>query len=179
MTKEEQFVVNPLVEWFKNQKAQWTVRRPAYGTSATGWDLEIRRNKMDLLIEAKYIDSPFLSSFNGLVTAPLANRPQRWMATNYRSWCYHVCWAIGARSAMQNVYQILFDYLMRNPVFWKHYAKDLCMKYVFFVENGKVARIPFMTLLRIAKRYAREAENRSLRDRRLVAEELMSTYKHS
>ncbi len=64
MTKEEQFVVNPLVSWFKSQKAQWTVRRPAYGTAATGWDLEVRRNKMDLLIEAKYIDGPFLSSFN-------------------------------------------------------------------------------------------------------------------
>ena len=154
------------------------MRRPAYGTSATGWDLEIRRNKMDLLIEAKYIDGPFLSSFNGLVTAPLANRPQRWMATKYRSWCYHVCWAIGSRCAIQNIYQILFDYLARNPVFWKHYAEDVRMKYVFFMQHGRVTKIPFMTLLRLAERYEREAVGCDLRKRRLIAGELMSKYEN-
>lgn len=84
MTLEERFVVRPLLRWFKRQKAQWTVVNPRYGSSATGWDLEARRKNQDLLIEAKYIDGPFLASFAGLVAAPLANRPQRFMVRKYR-----------------------------------------------------------------------------------------------
>lgn len=63
ITKEEKFVVNPLIRWFKRQDAAWHVYKPSYGTSATGWDIEARRKNQDLLIEAKYIDGAFLASF--------------------------------------------------------------------------------------------------------------------
>lgn len=79
LTKEELLVVNPVIRWLKQQQADWHIRKPKYGSSATGWDIEARRNKMDLLIEAKYITGPFLASFTGLVTAPLAKRRQRFM----------------------------------------------------------------------------------------------------
>lgn len=173
MTQEEKFVVDPLVRWFKNQRVQWRIHRPAYATSATGWDIEVRRKNLDLLIEAKYISGPFLSSFTGLVTAPLAKRRQQLMVRKYRSRSYGVCWAIGAEYAMRNIYQILLDYLARNPVFWKHYSKDLRMMYVFFVENGKVTRIQFTTLLRLAEQYSKQVGDCLLRKRRLFAEELM------
>lgn len=181
INKEEQFVVDPLMRWFESQQAPWEVQKPTYNTSATGWDIEARRKNCDLLIEAKYITGPFLASFAGLVTAPLANRPQHFVKSKYRGWSYGVCWAIGAGKPLKGVYQILFDYLARNPILWKHYAQDLRMKYVFFVKNGKVTRIPFTTLLRLAERYAEEVANRSLREgqkleRRLIAERLMSRY---
>jgi hypothetical protein len=57
MTKEEQFVVKPLLKRLRKQKAQWEVHRPKYGTSATGWDIEARRKNLDMLIEAKYLVS--------------------------------------------------------------------------------------------------------------------------
>jgi len=59
MTKEERFVVRPLVRWFGNQQAHWEIKQPRYDTSATGWDIEARRKNCDLLIEAKYITGSF------------------------------------------------------------------------------------------------------------------------
>ncbi len=100
------------------------------------------------------------------------------MATKYRSWCYHVCWAIGTSYVQRNVFQIIFDYIARKPVFWKHYAKDLRMKYVFLVKDGRVTKLPFTTLLRLAERYAKGAVGCDLRKRRLIAEELMSKYEN-
>jgi hypothetical protein len=84
MTKEDRFVVDPLMRWFEEQK-RWTLHKPSHGTSATGWDIEARRKNQDLLIEAKYIAGPFLSSFAGLVTAPLVKRAQRSVVRKYRS----------------------------------------------------------------------------------------------
>ena len=179
MTKEEQFVVNPLIRWFGHQNATWRIHKPRFGTAATGWDIEARRNKMDLLIEAKYIDGPFLASFTGLVTAFLANRPQRFMATKYRSWCYYVCWAIGTNYMQRNIFQILFDYIARNPQFWKHYAEDVRMKYLFFVQNEQVTRVPFLRMLCLAEQYAERAKGKSLRERRAIAGTLMSKFRPS
>lgn len=178
-TKEEEYVVNPLIRWFKRQDAQWQIYKPAFGTAATGWDIEARRNKLDLLIEAKYIDGAFLASFTGLVTASLAKRPQHFMRSKYRSWCAYVCWAIGTNYTSRNVFQILFDYIARNPQFWRHYAEDVRMKYVFFVQDDQVARVPFLALLRQAELYAQRAVGKSLAERRQIAGTLMSKFRPS
>ncbi len=175
MTNEDRFVVNPLIRWFKEQKADWTIRKPSQGTYATGWDIEATRKNQDLLIEAKYIAGPALSSFAGLVTAPLAKRAQRGMVRKYRSWCHGVCWAIGINPP-RNIFQILFDYIARNPKFWKHYGEDLRMKYIFFVRDGDVTRIPFTAFLRITKLYAARSGGKTLAARRRIAKELLSTY---
>jgi hypothetical protein len=178
VTKEEELVVNPLVQWFQNQRADWKFYRPRHGTSSTGWDLEARRKNLDLLVEAKFIDGPFLSSFAGLVVAPLANRPQHFMKTKYRGWSYGVCWAIGTSRDQRGVYQILLDYLARNQNFWEHYCKDLRLKYVFFVKDGKVAKVPFTDLLTIAVTYGKKANGKTLKERRAFAEALMRKYEY-
>jgi hypothetical protein len=66
--------------------------------------------------------------------------------------------------------------MARNPVFWKHYSKDVRMKYIFFVQDGKVTRIPFAAFLRIAKPYAAHARSEKLAARRSIAEDLLRTY---
>ena len=180
MTKEELLVVNPLFQWFQQQKTKWKLRKPKYATSSTGWDLEASRKNQDLLIEAKFIDGrSFLSSFTGLVTAPLANRPQHFMKRKYRSWSHGICWAIGTSYQKRNIYQILLDYFARNPKFWKHYCEDLRLKYVFFVRDGKVAKVPFAHLLDIAISYKKKANGKELEERRSIAEELMAKYKYT
>ena len=174
MTKEEKFVVYPLYKWFKEQKAGWKLYKPKYGTSATGWDIEAQRKNKDLLIEAKFIDSAFLASFTGMVTASLANRPQHFMKRKYRGWSHGICWAIGTSYPQRNIYQLLFDYLVRNLHFWKHYAADLKMNYVFFVVNGVVTRIKFDKILLLAKLYKTKTNRKNLAERRNVAEKLMT-----
>ena len=171
MTKEVKFVVNPLINWFKKQKANWKLYKPNFGIAATGWDIEAQRKNQDLLIEAKYIDGPFLSSLNGLVTAPLVNRPQHLLKKKYRSWSYRICWAIGASYKSRNIYQLLFDYFSRNLIFWRHYEKDLRVKYIFFVNEGKVAKIKFSKFLNMAKAYKTRGIN--LEQRRKTAELLL------
>lgn len=172
MTKEEKFVVNPLIKWFKNQKANWKLYKPNFGTAATGWDIEAQRKNQDLLIEAKYIDGPFLASLNGLVTAPLANRPQHLIKRKYRGWSYGICWAIGTNYAQRNIYQLLFDYFIRNLSFWNHYDQDIRMKNIFFVKNGQVARVSFSKFLNQSKSYYKDAKGKSLAERRIIADEL-------
>jgi hypothetical protein len=171
--REQRLVVKPLLQWLKRQKARWKLVKPKYGTSATGWDIEARRKNQDLLIEAKFITGPFLASFASLAAAPLARRPQRFVASKYRSWSYNVCWAIGASYREANLYQILLDYLSRNLTFWKHYQKDLRLKYVFFVRNGRVARVRFVSILKIAVWYKKAAEQAGLHERRQIANKLM------
>lgn len=179
-TKEETYVVKPLIGWFQRQKANWEFYRPSHGTSATGWDLEVRRKNQDLLVEAKFIDrQSFLGAFAGLVVAPLANRPQRIMKTKDRSWCHEICWAIGiAPNDKRDVYQMLFDCFARNPIFWNHYCKDLRLKYVYFVRSDKVARVKFAELLDIAVSYSEKANGKKLLERRAIANELMEKYKY-
>ena len=173
MTKEEKFVVYPLIRWFKSQKADWKLHKPRYGTAATGWDLEASRKNKDLLVEAKYINGPFLASFAGMITAPLANRPQHFIVRQYRGWSYSICWAIGANYAQRNLYQLLFDYFARNLHFYKHYVRDLRIKYIFFIENGKVARVTFDKILLRANLYKFRASRKDLSERRKVANELI------
>ena len=173
MTREEKFVVNPLIRWFKRQKVKRRLYRPRYGTAATGWDIEARRHNQDLLVEAKYIDGSFLTSFNGLVTAPLANRPQHFTMRGYRSWSYGICWAIGSNYAQRNIYQLLLDYFIRNLSFYEHYVHDLHMKYIFFVKNDKVAKISFPRILKASSRYRMTAVGKALKERRAVADKLM------
>jgi hypothetical protein len=173
-TREEKYVVRPLLRWFRGQRAPWSLRTPRHGTSERGWDIEARRKNQDLLTEAKYIDGPFLSSFSGLVAAPLARRTQHFMSRKARSWSYAMCWAIGASHPENHVYQILLDYLARNLKFWDHYRKDLRLKYVFFLRRNLVARARFSDLLGVARRYAEEtATNDRLDYRRSVAGHLL------
>lgn len=182
MTKEEEFVVIPLDQWFQKQKAAWRVHKPKHGTSETGWDLEVNRKNQDLLIEAKFIDKqPFTSAFAGLVMAPLTKRPQKHtMKTKDRSWCHYICWAIGiAPDDNRDIYQMLFDYFDRNLVFWKHYCKDLRLKYIFFVKDRKVSKVPFAALIDIASHYGTKAAGAKLKERRSLAAELMSKYEYS
>jgi hypothetical protein len=173
-TKEEKYVVKPLIRWFRRQEARWTIRTPGYGTSERGWDIEARRKNQDLLIEAKYIDGPFLSSFSGLVAAPLASRVQHFMRRETQSWPYRVCWAIGTPHTEDRLYQILLDYLARNLKFWGHYHKELRVEYVFFVRRNSVARVRFRDLILVASTYAREvSDNDQLHYRRSVADHLL------
>ena len=51
------------------------------------------------------------------------------------------------------LYQILFDFMGRHSGFWAHYGEDLRMKYIFFVQEGKVTRIPFADFLVMTQRY--------------------------
>ena len=179
MTKEEEFVVKPLLQWFERQKPNWKLHKPQHGASSTGWDLEARRKNQDLLVEAKFIDGPFLASFAELVTAPLAKRPQHFMKRKYRSWCHGICWAIGSNYETRNIYQILLDYFARNPVFWKHYCKDLHAKYIFFVKGNRVARVSFTDMLTIADIYMDKTGGARLAERRSVAAELMKKFRFS
>lgn len=171
---EREYVVKPLINWFKKQKTNWDLYLPENATAQTGWDLEARRKNLDLLVEAKYVTGPFITSFSRLVTSPLTNRAQHFMKIKSKSWCANVCWAIGSNYITRNVYQLILDYFVRNPSFWKHYCEDLNVKYIFFVKDDKVARIPFKRLLDIAEIYDEEATGKGRNERREIAGKLMN-----
>ncbi len=50
------------------------------------------------------------------------------------------------------------------------------MKYLFFVQNGKVTRVPFAVFLRLAERYAQTATDKWLAERQVIANTLMSKF---
>jgi hypothetical protein len=167
MGDETRLVVRPLVRWFKEQKADWKVRPPKHETAERGWDIVARRKNYDLLIEAKYMAGPSISSFAGLVSAPMADR-------KYPSSSYGVCGAIGIEPT-RNIYQVLFDIMARNLRFWKHYGVDFRMKYIFFVQDRKVMKMPFADFLSIAKLYAASAKGKTLKQRRQIAKNLLTS----
>lgn len=172
MNKEDELVVKPLKKWFESRKANWTVRVPDYPTSATGWDLEVQRKNQDLLIEAKYINGPFASSIAGLTCAVLFNRPQKLLKRKYRSWNHGICWAVGT-SYKGDIHQPLFDYLSRNLKFWVYYGKYFKMKYVFFIQDEKVIKVPWSKLVSAVKEYASSVGIKStLKNKRLAAKNL-------
>lgn len=187
MTKEEKFVVDPLGAYFldpKRSDANWTIRhRPRFGTSATGYDLQVERKNQVLLIEAKYIRGPFAAALAGLVIAPLSNRPEKMRSEKKKSWSSVTCWAIGCgyqggkrdqKYKMSGIYQILLDWLIRNLEFWGCYSKTLKVKYIYFVDNRKkVARISFKKIINLAALY-KTSSDKPLHERRLVAEDLLS-----
>ena len=170
MNKEHEFVIKPLLKYFKNNKNNWKVHTPDYPTSATGWDIEARCKKFDLLIEAKFMGGPFISKLNGLVTAPLVKRKCQLPKSTKPSF---VCWALGAKNMKRNPYQLLLDYFVRNPKFWVHYQKDLNIKYVFIVNNGEVTRIDFTKFLEVISKYKKLSENVKLVGRREIANNLI------
>jgi hypothetical protein len=184
MTKEERFVVNPLERYFLDPKrsgAKWSIRHRPLGRSATGWDLQVERKNQVLLIEAKYIRGAFASALAGLIIAPLTKKTEKMKSRKKKSWSSVICWAIGCgyvagkrnlKYKMSGIYQILFDCLARNLEFWKCYSKTLKVRYIFFVDNGKVAKISFNNILNRAGRY-KSSSNKSLRERRLIAEVLL------
>ncbi|MDO8594196.1 MAG: hypothetical protein Q7R93_01635 [bacterium] len=189
MTKEERFVVNPLEKYFRDSRrsgATWeTKHRPSFGKSSTGWDLQMERKNQVLLIEAKYIQGPSASAFAGLTTAPLVYRREKMKSKKKKSWSSVVCWAIGCgytggrrnlKYKMCGMYQILFDFLARNLEFWKCYSKMLRVKYIFLVDNGRVAKINFLKIINISRRYKTSAD-KSLEERRLIAEKLLKNLK--
>jgi hypothetical protein len=161
MTKEEKFVVNPLEKYFKEFKrsgAKWKIKDKSKGRSEKGWDLQVERKNQVLLIEAKHRRGPFASILAGLTAAPLTNRPEKMKRNLYRSWAARVCWAIGRgtrdKHNMSLNYQNLFDYFARNLKFWRCYSKILKVKYIFFVDNEKVAKIGFVKMVNLAERYS-------------------------
>ena len=187
------------MRWFKDQEDDWGLYKPAYRAAARGWDIEAKRKKDYLLIEAKYISGPSIAALAGLVAAPLANRALRFKIPecNERAgikppaklmpWC---CWAIGInppgqvgsevfKSTTRNMYQILFDFMSRNSKFWKHYGEDLRMKYIFFVEKGEVTKIPFTDFLSMTKQYVEltTADGKKLKERRNIAGDLLNEYR--
>jgi hypothetical protein len=179
--REDRLVVTPLIDWLKKQKPGWIIDKPKYPTSARGWDIEARRRNEYLLIEAKYIAGPAIAAFAGLVAAPLAKRALRLNIPALEPWC---CWAIGInppgpvgsevrKATTRNMYQILFDYMARNSKFWKHYGKDLRMKYIFFVQKEEVTSILFTEFLRMTKLYTDRAHGKRLKERRQIAEDLL------
>jgi hypothetical protein len=188
MTKEEKFVVKPLEKYFRNPNhsgAKWIIKhRPEYGTSATGWDLQVERKNQVLLIEAKYIRGPFAAALAGLVIAPLTNRREKMRSKKKKSWSSVACWAIGCgyekggrakKYKMSGIYQILFDYLIRNLKFWEHYSKLLKVKYIFFVDKGKVSKVGFDKIIKLADKY-KFSVNKPLHEKRLIADGLMKFF---
>ncbi len=181
MTQEEEFVVNPLVKYFGNHGrsgAGWSTRsKPKFGSSATGWDLEVERKNQVLLIEAKYIRGAFASAFAGLVIAPLSKRPEKMKSGKYRSWASVVCWAIGwgHKEYKNDIYQILLDYLSRNLKFWEYYSKTLKVKYIYFVNNKKVAKINFDKIIKLSNKYKSSA-NQSQPERIKIAKKLLKNH---
>lgn len=185
MNPEAKFVVNPLEKYFLDYErsgARWKIKdRPKHPSSATGWDLQVEHVNRVLLIEAKYIKGPFASALAGLTISPLVNRPEKMKRDLYRSRFAIVCWAIGCgyqrgervkKYKMSGIYQILFDCFARNLKFWKYYSKILKVEYIFFIDNGKVAKISFIKIINLAERY-KSFINKSLHERRLAAEKLM------
>ena len=186
MTKEEKFVVDPLEGYFLDTKrsgAKWKTKdKPKFGSAATGWDLQMERKNQVLLIEAKYIMGPAVSALAGLVIAPLSNRPEKMNSGKKKSWSSVICWAIGCgyeknnKYKMSGFYQILFDYFARNLKFWRSYSKTLKVKYIYFIDNKKVAKISFDDVIKLASKY-KPFTNKSLHERRLVAEGLLKNLK--
>lgn len=175
MTKEQQYVVNPLARWFQAQKVNWKIYKPFHEKSETGWDIEVRRKNQDLLIEAKYIHRSFISSFAGLVVAPLSKRPQHLMKGKYRSWSHGICWAIGSSRSMKGIYQILFDYFARNLQFWDAYGKLLKMKYIFFIEKDTVKKVMWKKFLKLSIKYSQQVrDSTKLAKRRHIAADLIN-----
>jgi len=178
MTKEEQFVVNPLENYFLDHErsgAKWKIKdKPKHGKSETGWDLQVERKNLVLLIEAKYIAGPFASAFAGLTLAPLINRPEKMKRKLYRGWCATICWAIGCGGGynLSRVYQILFDYFARNLEFWRCYSKTLRVKYIFFIDNDLVATMGFSKIIDLSGQY-RSFLGRPLSERRIEAKRLL------
>lgn len=185
MNSETKFVVNPLEKYFLDYKrsgAKWkTKHKPKFESSATGWDLQMERKNKVLLIEAKYIRGPFASALAGLVIAPLTNKTEKMKSTKKRSWSSVVCWAIGCgynkggrdkKYKMSGIYQILLDCFARNLEFWECYSKMLKVKYIYFIDNQKVAKISFDKIIIIARKY-KLSSDKSLYERRIRAEGLL------
>ncbi len=180
MNPETKFVVNPLEKYFldfKRSGAKWSTKhKPKFESSATGWDLQMGRKNQVLLFEAKYIKGSFASAFAGLVIAPLTNKTEKMKSKKKKSWSSVICWAIGY-SYKNGVYQILLDYLARNLEFWKQYSKILKVKYIYFVDNQKVAQIRFGKIINIATQYKLSSLDESLNERRLIAKNLLKNLK--
>ena len=185
MNPEAKFVVNPLEKYFLDPRrsgARWIIKhKPKFESSATGWDLQVERKNQVLLFEAKYIRGPFASALAGLVIAPLTNKTEKMKSGKKKSWSSVICWAIGCgyngsernlKYKMSGVYQILFDYLARNLEFWGCYSKILKVKYIYFIDNQKVAKISFDKIIHFTARY-KSSSNKSLHERRLIAEKLL------
>jgi len=177
-TNEEKNVVNPLQKFLENRirsGAHWKVlRRPAYGTGAKGWDLEIERKNEILLVEAKYLNGPFAASMSGLVLAPLTEK-----SPVKSSWCNRIAWAVGwnpHKWSAATVYRNFLDYISREPNFWHSYSSELKLKYIFLVNpEKKVARIRFRSLQKDARAYLRVAD-RPRPDRDDFARRRLSQY---
>lgn len=180
MKPEAKFVVNPLGKYFLDPSrsgARWTIKhKPKFESSATGWDLQVERKNQVLLFEAKYIRGPFASALAGLVIAPLTNKTEKMKSGKKKSWSSVICWAIGSSYKKNAIYQILLDYLTRNLEFWECYSKILRVKYIYFVDNQKVAKISFEKIINLTTQY-KLASNKSLHERRLVAEDLLKNLK--
>lgn len=190
MTQEEKFVVNPLEEYFLDPKrsgALWNTKsKPNFGSSATGWDLQMERKNQVLLIEAKYIRGSAASAFSGLVFAPFSSkRPEKMKSKKEKSWSAVISWAIGCGYdrgnrdkiyKMSGMYQILFDLLIKNLSFWDFYSKTLKVKYIYFVDDNKVGKISFNKIISLAGRY-KSTMSKTLHERRLLAERLLVSVK--
>jgi hypothetical protein len=170
---ERELVIKPLKTWFENKN--WDVKVPDKDSSK-GWDLQVRRKNLDLLIEAKYIKGPFINSFSSLVTSPLTNRSETFMKRKANSWCSKRCWAIGSGYAQRDIYQLLFDYFIREPQFWEHYHQDLNIAYVYFVKGGKVSKISFEKLLKLSIIYGKDTATENIAGKRKIAAQLMKNY---
>jgi|GEM_PF-710043 len=182
MGNEKKLVVNPLKRYFLDPKrsgAKWRIKdEPSYETAATGWDLQMERHNQVLLIEAKYFSRSFISSFAGLISAPLTNKQEKMKSKKRKSWSAVVCWAIGSgykkvrKHKMRNIYQILLDYLARNLEFWGYYSRTLKVKHIFFVSDQGVAKISFNRIINLAAQY-KPSQGKSLGERRTRAEKLL------
>ncbi|MFA5629332.1 MAG: hypothetical protein WC958_03655 [Dehalococcoidales bacterium] len=176
---ERENVVKPLKKWLESQNTKWETYMPPHPTSK-GWDLEASRPNCDLLIEAKYIQRSFIASFSYLVTSPLPDRKQYFAVRKPKKWCAHHCWAIGSSNyKTRELYQLIFDYLIRCPTFWRHYKEDLGMKYVYFVINGKVAKVDFGKLLDYSETYKKNTAEKTTEGKRAIAEDLMKNVKYT
>jgi len=175
MTNSERTDIKILEQYFKNSKnADWVVTPLKHPTSETGWDLKAERPNQVLLIEAKHFGKGSHSSkFAGLLASPLLNRPEKSKSGKYRTWSTALCWAIGIDK--KSFYQWLFDCLKRNFKFYRLYVTELKVKYIYFVEDKKVAKISFEKLLKLLQNY-NPPNNAKLKEKRNKAEEIVQKY---
>lgn len=182
--KETKFVVEPLKRWFPSN---WKVYSTKHSSGEKGWDLVATRHNLELFIEAKWFSrkSKFAALFVSLIGAPTTNRQNPHMSRKTRSWSNRLCWAIGTDYDSDHFFQLLFDYLSRNPEFYGGYGDYSRMKYVYFVNKNKVHRVLWEQLLACSKRYLEEVKKQDLpspdsiegsKQRRPIAEKIAKSF---
>lgn len=78
--------------------------------------------------------------------------------------------------SVRNPFQLLWDYFARNMTFWSHYHKDLKVKYIFLVNEGRVCKMDFNKFLLMSSEYVKCTKGSKLSYRQKVAKDIVKKY---